>query len=59
MSLGNYAFQAIEKSLKINGLGHIPLVKRHEKVNEFCMCFINYNTMRFDELKKRFSIKKV
>ncbi|WP_146944084.1 hypothetical protein [Chryseobacterium hagamense] len=61
MSVGDYAFQAIEKSLKENGLNHIPILKRHGGNLTTCGCHRNYNylyTFDYKEFKKRFGKNK-
>lgn len=58
LTAGEYAFEVISNSLKANGLGHIPVLKRHSGKLTFCQCVANYNFLHaFDksEFKKRFS----
>jgi len=59
MTVGDYAFTAIQQSLANNGLGHIPLLIRHTKPG-ICRCNIEYNYLyafKYSELKKRFAKK--
>lgn len=60
MSVGDYAINAIQESLNINGLGHIPISKRHEGEFRFCKCTLNYNflqSFRKKEFRKKFAKK--
>lgn len=60
MSVGDYAVNAIQESLNLNGLGHIPISKRHAGEFRFCKCTLNYNFLQsFEkkEFRKRFAKK--
>lgn len=60
MSVGDYAIQSIQDSLNNNGLGHIPILKRHNGEFTLCKCTFDYNylkTFEYSELKKRFAKK--
>lgn len=62
MSVGDYAMNAIQESLNANGLGYIPISKRHNGELTFCRCTLDYNymkTVNFDEFSKRFAKKKM
>jgi len=61
MDVGDYAYLAIENSLKENGLSHIPILKRHNGNLTACACHRNYNylyTFDYTEFRKRFAKKK-
>ncbi|MCS3868690.1 hypothetical protein J3D55_001606 [Chryseobacterium ginsenosidimutans] len=60
MSVGDYAINAIQESLSLNGLGHIRISKRHDGEFRFCKCNLNYNILQsFEkkEFRKRFAKK--
>lgn len=56
-NIGEYAYDKITSTLNENGLGHIPVLYRHEKGLNLCRCAIRYtwlaNTNK-KEFKKRF-----
>ena len=61
MSIGDYAEKAIKDSLESNGLGHIPILIRHNGNLNFCQCHADYNFLynfNKQEIKKRFAKKK-
>lgn len=54
---GNYVRTVIGNAMKQNGLGHIPLMKRHNTAVGNCRCWTRYNYMYMtnkDEFRKRF-----
>nr|WP_288834970.1 hypothetical protein [uncultured Flavobacterium sp.] len=58
MSVGDYAFTAIQGSLNQNGLGHIPITIRHSNDKLYCKCTVEYNILQiadYTEFKKRFA----
>lgn len=60
ISVGDYAIDTIRESLNINGLGHIPISKRHDGEFRFCKCTLNYNfiqSFRKQEFRKKFAKK--
>ncbi len=58
MLAGDYVRNVISKSLKENGLSHIPLLKRYEKSSGWCNCNIAYTylyNVDYSEFKRRFN----
>jgi hypothetical protein len=58
LTVGEYAFGAINDALNKHGLGHITVLKRHDGKLTFCSCLPNYNylhTFKKTEFKKIFA----
>ncbi len=58
MNAGEYIRTVIGTAMKENGIGHLPLLKRHQKPMDWCKCHAQYNWMyhtNMTEFKRRFS----
>jgi len=58
MATGDYIRTLIENAMKENGIGHIPILKRHQKPVDWCRCHAQYNWMYLfnkDEFIRRFN----
>lgn len=58
MLAGDYIRAVIETAMQENGIGHLPLLKRHERRMDWCRCHAEYNWMyHFNkrEFLRRFS----
>ncbi|MBL0310229.1 MAG: hypothetical protein IPP77_11290 [Bacteroidetes bacterium] len=62
MLVGDYGFKAIQNTLSSHGLGHVPLIKRHDGRLALCRCITEYNYLHSfnkQELKKRFAMADI
>lgn len=59
-NLGDLVLENISETMKLNGLGHIPVIHRqHRRVINTCTCNLKYSYLfnrNYQELKKRFRI---
>ncbi|WP_290243266.1 hypothetical protein [Pedobacter aquatilis] len=58
MNAGDYIRTVIKKAMEENGIGHIPLLRRHQKPIDWCRCHAQYNWMYHfnkNEFRRRFS----
>lgn len=61
MSVGDFVETVLREKLIANGLGHIPIIIRHEGKFNYCGCHFDYNRLSLadrPEFGKRFSNKR-